>query len=223
MDTVADETLPVCSASKPLQLLPSSSVRRRRLIVALALFAGLVYIVSGRLTLFVQQPTPVLIPLDDDALPTAALSSLGLEAEEVYHLGSLSLPSYKSSLQAFIDAAFPSSLKARLSSQLDRFLDFESSDPFPERPKLIWQTNDVLPPKPWPKTWPGSNPDHEYHFLYDDDAEEWVRRNFKGSAIEWTWDFLPHAVLVSALGNALEAGDRDMPFRRPTFCAISCC
>ncbi|KAF8514503.1 nucleotide-diphospho-sugar transferase [Gautieria morchelliformis] len=195
MDTVADEALPVCSASKPLQLLQSSSLRRRKLIVALAFFAGLVYIVSGRLTLFVRQRTPVPIALDDNPLPTVALSSLGLEAEEVYHLGSLSLPSYKSSLQAFIDTAFPSSLKARLSSQLDRFLDFESSDPLPERPKHIWQTNDILPPKPGPKTWPDLNPDHEYHFLYDDDADEWVRRNFKDSAIEWTWNFLPHAVL----------------------------
>ena len=197
MDT--QDVLPVYSS--PKHLLPTSSVRRRRLVAALFLFAGLVYLLFGkfRVRLVVEEDTtPVPLLPDPDPRPTVVLSPLGIEAEEAYHLGSLSLPDYNSSLQAFIDTAFPSPLKARLSGQLHRFLDLESSEPLPELPKIIWQTNDIQPVKWDVESWRHYNPDYEYRFLHDDDAEEWVRKNFKDSAIEWTWNNLPHAVMVSS-------------------------
>lgn len=202
MGTVAEDAIPVYSTGdhfQHFQLLPASSIRRRRLVVAVVSFVGLASFVFYNLYLFVRQPRQVPITIEIDPDPTVALSSLGLEAEKVYHLGSLSLPDYNSSLQAFIDTAFPSALKPQLSKQLHRFLDFESSDPLPERPKVIWQTNDIRPDTKLTQSWSRLNPDNDYRFLYDDDAEEWIKRHFKNSLIEWTWNFLPHAVLVSYL------------------------
>jgi hypothetical protein len=202
MGAVAEDALPVYSTANSLQHLqhlPPSLVRRRKLIVAVILFFGLSSLIFCNLRLFVRQPAQVPITLDIDSHPTIALSPLELEAEKVYHLGSLSLPDYNSSLQAFIDATFPSPLKLRLSKQLHRFLDFESADSLPQRPKIIWQTNNYQSDNTITQSWRWLNPDYEYHFLYDEDAEEWVKRHFKDSAIEWTWNFLPQAVLVSTV------------------------
>lgn len=204
MGTVAEAALPLYS-SNHLQLLPTSSVRRRRFITAVVLLAGFASLVFCHHYLFVRQrPAHVPLSIDIDPDPTVALSPLGLEAEKVYHLGSLSISDYNSSLQAFIDAAFPLPLKARLSKQLHRYLDLDSSEPLPERPNTIWQTNDILPVNKDTQSWQYTNPDYKHNFLYDDDAQKWVHQHFKNSAIEWTWNTLPHAVLVSTTCSALK-------------------
>lgn len=202
MRAVTQELLPLDSSPKFLQLLPTNSVRRRRLIVVVFLVLGVVYLLFRGLRSYVRQNTPqdVLLLPDVGPRPTVALSPLGLEADDAYHLGSLSLTDYTHALQAFIDTAFPPRLKGQLSKQLHRFLDLESADPLPERPKIIWQTNDILPVDRAVQSWQELNPDYEYRFLHDEDSEEWVQQNFKGSVIEWTWNKLPHPVMVSILG-----------------------
>jgi len=126
-----------------------------------------------------------------------ALTSLGLEADQSYKLGSINPQYYQASLEGFIDAAFPKSLKSTLKKQLSRYLTITSPQKLPKRPQTIWQTNDVYPINSKTQSWDRLNKGHRIRFMNDEDADEWVRKIFKGSAIEWTWDHLPHIVMVS--------------------------
>ncbi|GJJ09598.1 hypothetical protein Clacol_003821 [Clathrus columnatus] len=129
--------------------------------------------------------------------PPSPLSSLGTEADRAYKFGSFSPVDYRASLEGFIEEAFPSRLRSRLKEQLHQYLDSdESPTTLPERPNIIWQTYDVYPESPEVRSWQSENPNYDYRFLYDDDVEAWVKRNFKGSLIEKMWNTLPHIILV---------------------------
>lgn len=189
--------LPIYSSSKHTSLF-SPSLGRGRFTITIFTFASIVALLVWGHRLLVQ-PHVSLHPLlfDDHSPSTVALTPLGLEAEEVYNLGSLSRPVYQTSLDSFIISAFPSHLRSQLTKSLHQFLDFESMDTLRERPKIVWQTYNMQPQNKRTQSWQNLNKDHEYHFLNDEDAEEWVRRTFNGSAIEWTWNFLPQPVMVS--------------------------
>ncbi|KAF8591965.1 glycosyltransferase family 32 protein [Ramaria rubella] len=188
------DALPIHSGRIPKHV-HTPSLRRRRLIISILTFSALCFLVFGSHYLLFGRQTHYVTVVFEDPRPTVALSSLGLEAEHSYHLGTLSLSDYRISLHSFLNAAFPSRLKSHLTSVVSRFLEFNSTEPLPERPKIIWQTNDVRPLNKQTQSWQERNLDYEYRFLYDDDAEKWVNKNFKGSAIEWTWNFLPEAVM----------------------------
>lgn len=136
---------------------------------------------------------------DAPASSKVPLTSLGLEADKSYKLGSTNLPYYHASLEGFIDTAFPSSLQSTLKKQLNQYLDLNSDPKLPKRPDLVWQTNDVYPENKKTRSWGNLNEGYRVRFLNDEDADEWVRTTFKGSAIEWTWDHLPHIVMKADL------------------------
>ncbi|KIJ45767.1 glycosyltransferase family 32 protein [Sphaerobolus stellatus SS14] len=140
------------------------------------------------------EPTPTA----DPELPVSTatpLSNLGLDADNSYKIGSTSLPYYEASLEGFIDTAFPAGLKLRLMKQLELYLSTDPNTKLPARPKTIYQTNDVQTDSKNTRSWRALNDGYNYRFMNDDEADEWVRKKFGGSDIEWTWDHLPHIVM----------------------------
>ncbi|KAF8528075.1 nucleotide-diphospho-sugar transferase [Hysterangium stoloniferum] len=198
--THREDVLPFYSPNK--LSIPSASFKRKRglfaCFVALICFVLLTlwsrHIYDKHVSI-AQTLSPVRYPADSSTKP---LSLLGLEADQAYHLGSLSPSVYQRTLQTFIDtASLPSRLKTRLSNDLHQFLAFGSSGPLLGPPKNIWQTNDVRPLNSETMSWETLNPDRKFRFLNDEDAEEWVRRTFTDSLVEQVWNALPHVIMKS--------------------------
>lgn len=182
---------PAIVSRRQLKIIGSASVCLVLLLLTLSSYTRPIY--------FQRVPLPTELvdatskPHSPD--PSRPLSSLGPEADQVYKLGSLSSTYYRTSLEAFIDEAFPSHLRSRLNQQLHEYLDDDSTAP-PERPKIIWQTYGTYPETPEVRSWQTENPEYDYRFLDDKDIEAWITRNFNGSPIAKMWTMLPHIILV---------------------------
>ena len=81
-----------------------------------------------------------LLPFQDSASGGEALSSLGLAADETYHLGTLDKQEYEESLKAFVRSAFPSNLQQRLLSGISAYLDSDIGQESMLDSKHAWQT-----------------------------------------------------------------------------------
>lgn len=204
--TTAERILPSFSTSKHVSVSPSR--RQLRIGVFILVFIALIVFASSHF-----RPIHVeKIPLPSTYLsrpegnvsdmytpdPLHPLSTLGPKADQVYKLGSLSPTFYRESLGSFISEAFPLSLQSQLNFQLNQYLDDPSKN-LPKIPKIIWQTFDIYPETSDVRSWQSQNQGYDYRFLKDDDADEWVKRNLKGSRIEELWNKLPHFILKSDL------------------------
>lgn len=141
-----------------------------------------------------REPTPPKLPT----------TKLGRVADRVYDsIGTLCLDTYRSELETFLLAHFPSpaanlsdpgSLYSLLRSYLNATLvTLPPSSPLRENlsgpgiPKKIHQTNRLKEYRPayllstqvWdPWSWEQKNPDWEYEMVVDSDADSWVRKTF---------------------------------------------
>jgi len=127
-----------------------------------------------------------------------ALSSLGLEADRSYKLGSIDSISYKAELDKFITSAFPKSMQSHLHASLDLFVPDEPLNgpvTYPPVPKKIWQTHkdkSLVADEMWMV-----QPGYEYTHLDNEEADAWVEKWFKGSEIATVWNKLDIGILKS--------------------------
>lgn len=210
MTTAATErSLPLHSSPKHVSVSPSR--RQLKIIVFILIFLTLIIFVSSHFhPIYVEKiplpssrlsiPSPPVGNVSDVYTPDPShpLSSLGPEADQVYKLGSLSPTFYRESLETFIGETFPLRFHSQLKLQLNQYLD-DSSTTLPKIPKIIWQTYDIYPETFEVRSWQSENPGYDYRFMKDDDVEDWIKHNFKGSRIEKLWNMLPHFILASFL------------------------
>lgn len=135
---------------------------------------------------------------EPEHLSNEPLTSLGLEADRSFHLGSTSQAVYKAELERFVSRAFPDWLRDRAKASIEMYLgDASAALTLPEIPHKIYQTAKVEPR--WgllDSTW--RNVPGYTHFFFDDaKADEWVREVFGGSEIELVWDIFGPGIKVS--------------------------
>ncbi|KAG8749362.1 membrane-bound alpha-1,6- mannosyltransferase Initiation-specific [Ceratobasidium sp. 428] len=129
------------------------------------------------------------------------LSSLGLEADASFHLGSISREKYKAELERFATRSFPKWLRKRAHKSIDLYLG-SSTDltALPQIPQNIYQTAKREPY--WTdqrlRSWQNI-PDYAYHFFDDAKADKWVRGTFGGTEIELVWNKLGAGIKRSDL------------------------
>ncbi|KAG9104613.1 membrane-bound alpha-1,6- mannosyltransferase Initiation-specific [Ceratobasidium sp. 370] len=134
-----------------------------------------------------------LTPIESGAeeLSSQPLTSLGLEADRAFHLGSTSKPIYKAELEQFVARAFPKWLRNRAQASIDLYLG-DAASPLtpPEIPHRIYQTAKREPGWNWlTSSWRGI--EGYTHFFFDDDkANKWVGEVFNGTEIGLVWDIL---------------------------------
>ncbi|CCO26230.1 alpha 1,6-mannosyltransferase [Rhizoctonia solani AG-1 IB] len=139
-------------------------------------------------------PSPQLKGLDvsdTEVQSTTPLTSLGLEADRSFHLGSTQKGLYKAELQQFIQRAFPKGLRERAHASLELYLgDTASALDFPEIPHNIFQTSKKDVWSDWRSSTWRDVPDYKYWFFNDGTADKWVRDVFGGTEMEKVWDAL---------------------------------
>ncbi|KAG8746711.1 hypothetical protein FRC10_004015 [Ceratobasidium sp. 414] len=119
------------------------------------------------------------------------LTSLGLEADKSFRLGSTSKPVYKAELEQFVARAFPKWLRNRAQASIDLYLgDAATPLTLPEIPHKIYQTAKREPRWTWDtSTWRGAR--GYTHFFFDDDkANKWVGEVFNGTDVGFVWNTL---------------------------------
>ncbi|CAE7138531.1 unnamed protein product [Rhizoctonia solani] len=121
-----------------------------------------------------------------DAQSTKPLTSLGLEADRSFHLGSTSKAAYKAELEQFIRRAFPKTLQDRAYASLELYLG--DNVVLPEIPRKIYQTAKTDPQWNWQSSTWKNVPGYTYLFFNDESADKWVREVFGGTEIERVWD-----------------------------------
>jgi hypothetical protein len=140
-------------------------------------------------------------PIESGAeeLPTEPLTSLGLEADNSFHLGSTSKSTYKAELERFVARAFPKWLQNRAQASIELYLgDDTTALTFPEIPHKIYQTAKQEPNWDWStSTWRGI--EGYTHFFFDDaKADNWVHEVFNGTEIALVWDIFGPGIKVSS-------------------------
>ncbi|CAE6432560.1 unnamed protein product [Rhizoctonia solani] len=141
-----------------------------------------------------SSPRPQLEGLDvsgTDGQSTTPLSSLGLEADRSFHLGSTVKKTYRAELEQFIEHSFPKGLRERAHASLELYLgDAARELKLPEIPHNIYQTSkkDIGPD--WRSSTWRNIPDYKYWFFNDESADKWVREVFGGTEMEKVWDAL---------------------------------
>ncbi|KAG8753624.1 membrane-bound alpha-1,6- mannosyltransferase Initiation-specific [Ceratobasidium sp. 423] len=124
-----------------------------------------------------------------DEQSTTPLSSLGLEADRSFHLGSTSKAAYKAELEEFIQRAFPKWLRERAHASLELYLgDAATVLTLPEIPHKIYQTAKTDPRWDWRSSTWRNVPGYTHWFFNDESADKWVRDVFGGTEIEKVWD-----------------------------------
>ncbi|KAG8701479.1 membrane-bound alpha-1,6- mannosyltransferase Initiation-specific [Ceratobasidium sp. 395] len=143
-----------------------------------------------------------ITPIESGAeeLSPEPLTSLGLEADRSFHLGSTSKPIYRAELEQFVSRAFPKWLRSRAQASIQLYLgDAVLSSPLPEIPHKIYQTAKKEPVWSWmTSSWRGI--EGYAHFFFDDGkADKWVREVFNGTEIELVWDIFGPGIKRSDL------------------------
>lgn len=130
-------------------------------------------------------------------LRSKPLTSLGLEADRSFHLGSTSKAVYKAELELFVIRAFPKWLRRRAQASLDLYLS-DSAKPltYPEVPHNIFQTAKTEPSWGWSSSTWKDFPGYTYFFFDDAEADKWVREVFGGTEMEKVWDALGPGIKV---------------------------
>ncbi|KAF9519774.1 glycosyltransferase family 32 protein [Hydnum rufescens UP504] len=172
----------------------------RRIILGLASFLTAAFLITQlasapslridveRLDRIIEHDTP---QTKLGAPHAASLTSLGLEADESYHLGTTDNPKYRSELQDFVTDTFPDKLKRLAIASIDTFVPETGSGTCtrsPSVPPKIWQTSKTRDPDMYHE-WK-EQPGYSYTFLNDAAADKWVEDHFGGSKVRWAWDVL---------------------------------
>ncbi|CAE6525282.1 unnamed protein product [Rhizoctonia solani] len=124
-----------------------------------------------------------------DEQSTTPLTSLGLEADKSFHLGSTSKAAYKAELEEFTRRAFPKWLQERAHASLELYLgDAATVLTLPEIPHKIYQTAKTDPQWDWRSSTWRNVPGYTHWFFNDESADKWVRDVFGGTEIEKIWD-----------------------------------
>ncbi|KAF8682400.1 Rhomboid family [Rhizoctonia solani] len=124
---------------------------------------------------------------------TTPLTSLGLEADKSFHLGSTVKETYKAELKQFIQRAFPKGLREMAHASIELYLG-DHTQALPEIPHNIYQTSKKDPNLDWRSSTWRNIPDYRYWFFNDESADKWVRSVFGGSEMEKVWDALGSGV-----------------------------
>ncbi|KAJ1310203.1 hypothetical protein OPQ81_006946 [Rhizoctonia solani] len=153
-----------------------------------------------------QSDTPVWSQLDGldvsgtEGQSATPLTSLGLEADRSFRLGSTSKAAYKAELERFIRRAFPKQLQERAHASLELYLgDSTKVLTLPEIPHKIYQTSKTDPQWDWrTSTWQNIA-GYTYWFFNDEAADKWVRDVFGATEIEKVWDLFGPGIKRSDL------------------------
>ncbi|QRV86322.1 glycosyltransferase family 32 protein [Ceratobasidium sp. AG-Ba] len=135
-----------------------------------------------------------------EELSTRPLTSLGLEADRSFHIGSTSKSVYKAELQQFVNRAFPKWLKERAQASIELYLgDTAPLTVYPEVPHRIYQIAKVEPQWDWTmSTW--RKLEGYTHYFFDDvKADKWVADVFNGTEIGLVWDIFGPGIKRSDL------------------------
>ncbi|KAF8306361.1 hypothetical protein DL93DRAFT_2172122 [Clavulina sp. PMI_390] len=137
------------------------------------------------------------------------LSELGFDADESFRLGTLSKPEYRAELEDFVNTGFPAKYKTDALDSLERTLGDSGADTkFPSIPHKIWQTAKNENPNTF-HNWQ-DQVGFDYTFMNDADSDAWMKKNFDGSKILWTWQHLPSGILQArSLARAADAARSD--------------
>ena len=135
--------------------------------------------------------------VEPEQLPNEPLTSLGLEADRSFHLGSTSKAAYKAELERFVARAFPVWLRNRARASIEMYLgDASVALTLPKIPHKIYQTAKVEPHWGWSTSTWRSVPDYTHFFFDDARADRWVREVFNGTEIQLVWDIFGPGIKV---------------------------
>ncbi|KAG9098155.1 membrane-bound alpha-1,6- mannosyltransferase Initiation-specific [Ceratobasidium sp. UAMH 11750] len=143
-----------------------------------------------------------LTPIESGAeeLSSEPLTSLGLEADRSFHLGSTSKPTYKAELEQFVARAFPKWLRNRAQASIDLYLgDAAVPLTLPEIPHKIYQTAKREPKWDWPSSSWRIATGYTHFFFDDEKANKWVNEVFNGTEIGLVWDIFGPGIKRSDL------------------------
>lgn len=134
---------------------------------------------------------------EPEQLSSEPLTSLGLEADRSFHLGSTSKAVYKAELERFVARAFPMWLRDRAWASIEMYLgDASVALTLPKIPPNIYQTAKVEPHWGWSTSTWRNIPGYTHYFFDDARADSWVRNVFEGTEIQLVWDILGPGIKV---------------------------